>query len=344
MSSHVKICSKFASNLVKQSNKRLAIDLKTPVKTLSQLVSKELDITEDKFDLMCFGRILSSDQMLDSYGVKEGTTVFVLNKTDLSAFEDNSDTEPMDTRPAICQSDIQHMVIALRTALMDNSFRQMLEKLSEPEFRENLMAVTPGLREDTTAFAILQDWDLLGVLTEPTNIHRVLARHPCLLDASTFLAATFHEESIANETPGTRPPDYSLDSIDDDEDMDESEGGGADPTTARNIADAMIRSFQSNQNSSRRSNPSTSSDMLRQALQSSASTSTTSPTSEPSLPSTSSSTGSVAARLRGWASQLQQLRDLGINDEIVAIQALEATDGDVQAAINIIFSDNDNNQ
>ena len=37
---------------------------------------------------------------------------------------------------------------------------------------------------------------------------------------------------------------------------------------------------------------------------------------------------------------MQQLRDLGINDEIIALQALEATDGDVQAAINIIFSDN----
>jgi hypothetical protein len=33
------------------------------------------------------------------------------------------------------------------------------------------------------------------------------------------------------------------------------------------------------------------------------------------------------------------MRDLGINDEIVAIQALEATNGDVQAALNLIFSD-----
>jgi hypothetical protein len=34
------------------------------------------------------------------------------------------------------------------------------------------------------------------------------------------------------------------------------------------------------------------------------------------------------------------MRDLGINDDIVAIQALEATNGDVQAALNLIFSDN----
>jgi hypothetical protein len=44
------------------------------------------------------------------------------------------------------------MVIALRTALMNSSFRSILDKLSESEARENLMAVTPGLREDPTTF------------------------------------------------------------------------------------------------------------------------------------------------------------------------------------------------
>jgi len=33
----------------------------------------------------------------------------------------------------------------------------MLDKLSEPEFRENLMAVTPGLREDPITFGEYSD-------------------------------------------------------------------------------------------------------------------------------------------------------------------------------------------
>ncbi len=73
--------------------------------------------------------------------------------------------------------------------------------------------------------------------------------------------------------------------------------------------------------------------MLRQAIHQST-------LSQPSTSAPTTSTSSTGARIRGWATQLQQMRDLGINDEIVAIQALEATDGDVQAAINIIFSDN----
>lgn len=37
--------------------------------------------------------------------------------------------------------------------------------------------------------------------------------------------------------------------------------------------------------------------------------------------------------------QLQAMRELGITDEIVAIQALEAANGDLEVAINIIFSE-----
>lgn len=91
--------------------------------------------------------------------------------------------------------------------------------------------------------------------------------------------------------------------------------------------------------------------MLRQALQQSSSdmsqpsTSTapvtpTATTPPVSTPSTSLGRGpSVSERMNLWAKQLQQMRDMGITDQIVAIQALEATNGDVQAAVNIIYSD-----
>ena len=95
--------------------------------------------------------------------------------------------------------------------------------------------------------------------------------------------------------------------------------------------------------------------MLRQALQSSApvtppviSQPTPQATPNPATPvatqPAATSQGqpqqrTIAQTLIGWAPQLRQMRELGITDDIVAIQALEATNGDVQAAINIIFSD-----
>jgi len=36
-------------------------------------------------------------------------------------------------------------------------------------------------------------------------------------------------------------------------------------------------------------------------------------------------------------SQLQQLRDMGITDDAMSLQALSATGGDVQAALELIF-------
>ncbi|GAA6076522.1 ubiquitin-like protein 7b, partial [Tachysurus ichikawai] len=39
-----------------------------------------------------------------------------------------------------------------------------------------------------------------------------------------------------------------------------------------------------------------------------------------------------------WQTQMQQLRDMGIRDEGLALRALQATDGDLQTALEIIFA------
>jgi len=45
---------------------------------------------------------------------------------------------------------------------------------------------------------------------------------------------------------------------------------------------------------------------------------------------------------RDWGEALAQMRGLGLNDEALCVQALEATDGDLEAAIEIIFAGNAN--
>ena len=100
---------------------------------------------------MCFGRVLSPESTLDSYEITNGTTVWVINKTNL--LRPKEKTKP-EVNKDITQSDVQNMVIALKTALMDSAFRQFLDKLSEPEFKENFFDSTPGLREDPTAFGM----------------------------------------------------------------------------------------------------------------------------------------------------------------------------------------------
>lgn len=83
-----------------------------------------------------------------------------------------------------------------------------------------------------------------------------------------------------------------------------------------------------------------------QALQSSQSSSTVTP--QPSTSSgtansgSTSSSSSSSSTTRNWTAQLQQMRDLGILDDAAAIQALEIANGDVQQAVNLIFSDFNN--
>nr|XP_006012516.1 PREDICTED: ubiquitin-like protein 7 [Latimeria chalumnae] len=39
-----------------------------------------------------------------------------------------------------------------------------------------------------------------------------------------------------------------------------------------------------------------------------------------------------------WQTQLQQLRDMGIQDDELSLRALQATGGDIQAALELIFA------
>lgn len=45
----------------------------------------------------------------------------------------------------------------------------------------------------------------------------------------------------------------------------------------------------------------------------------------------------LGCRVDCFQSQLQQLRDMGITDDALSLQALSATGGDVQAALELIF-------
>jgi hypothetical protein len=58
-----------------------------------------------------------------------------------------------------------------------------------------------------------------------------------------------------------------------------------------------------------------------------------------SVPSnaTSAAFGRIAPS-RNWTAQLEQMHQLGLNDDAVNVQALEASNGEVQAAIELIFS------
>ena len=88
-------------------------------------------------------------------------------------------------------------------------------------------------------------------------------------------------------------------------------------------------------------------EMLREALQftqqpSTSANETSSSTLLPSSIRPLTSDFNNTSRDVNMARQLQQMHDLGINDENLCLRALRAADGDVQAAVDLIFSENFN--
>jgi len=54
-----------------------------------------------------------------------------------------------------------------------------------------------------------------------------------------------------------------------------------------------------------------------------------------------SGSGAPTGTVQNYESQLQQLSDMGINDRMVALQALQAAGGDIHLALEIIYGSTD---
>jgi len=50
------------------------------------------------------------------------------------------------------------------------------------------------------------------------------------------------------------------------------------------------------------------------------------------------STSATTPQPERWAQQLQQMRELGLNDDALNRQMLEVTNGDLQAAIDLVMT------
>lgn len=406
------ICSKLQSMTCKELVKMEVPDLgmSMPVQRLYELVSQNLHVDPSDIELVAFGRILKPENNLAHYGVRSSSVVYVFKKRNVQHLIRRRDPSAPPAEP-MTESEVHRIVVALRTALVNPDFKKIIDRLSEREQQENLMSVTPGLREDPVAMAILQDFELLNLCTERDNIELVHRKHPSLTTAATFLAAEFHEQHTSADIFRRSPRlSYSIDDHDDDEDDEEGEAAynfaaqaaaaAAARSAARNTASSnpnqdhqnlaqLLREALANANAmGPASDPGASTsragqtvaagsgaasqqqvpaagnsnlligsdassepparitpEMLQLALNSIQPADASAPSSASSAPVSNVVPAAAAAtqapagnQRRDWSRELRQMRDMGITDEAICIQALEAVNGDVQMALNIIFN------
>ncbi|KAI4485848.1 hypothetical protein M0804_006337 [Polistes exclamans] len=317
------------------------INLNNKVEYLRYKTAAKANLAKESFELIYCGCILEDDMYLETCGLKSGAMVHVLMK---------KEEEPPVPMKYISEESILQLASTFKSFNENPAFRSALHRLSKrPEVIENIISSSPGLHEDSVAIAIIAEL------------------HPVLVEAAQNLAAAVHEEAHNNATTGSNstmlntPPtaySYSLDNLSDDEEMAGDSSQSSDSTQPSNlsanpssnitariaaaISRAGSRAFPLSNSPSSTSASSTNSgvittEMFTQAMQQAFATTppptaTTAPTSlSPILPSTLPDSVDLQR-------QLAQMHEMGLQDDNTNVQALILTNGNVQAAIELVFN------
>ncbi|XP_068172366.1 ubiquitin-like protein 7 [Antennarius striatus] len=338
------------------------------VATLKQLVAAQLpDSLPDPelIELVHCGRKLKDDLTLDASGIQSGSTIHILKKT---WPEPESRPEPVNRATAAREFRVFHAALhSLNSAYRDSVYKMLTNK----ESLDQILVATPGLRSDPVALGVLQDKDLFVQFTDPSMLDVLISSHPALVNAIILVlhsvAGSMPSQSSASSTRNVSSSSYSdmpggfmFEGMSDDEE-DFQSGSPAGPSN-RTGGSAGMRPVSLNHSGAAGPRPITQSELatalaLASTPESSAVTPTTSSQADPSGSVAPGPAGTPVSNdlfsqalqqalqasnmsaLQGrWQSQMQQLRDMGIQDEELLLRVLQATDGDIQAALELIFA------
>ncbi|KAL3319717.1 Ubiquitin-like protein 7 [Cichlidogyrus casuarinus] len=231
--------------------------------------------------------------------------------------------------------------------LLGPVFNDLYDRLSTDDGMLKLMEKCPSLARDPFAHFFLKDFKMVvSSVTAATSFQNILRDHPCLRPAINAIKEAFPDFYQKAKRRGAKPTRsrtqrFALD-INSDDSESENEATGSQEQASR----PPIRTITSN--------------ALRNAFDAvlGAQLSGTEPHSAPPASVTDSvdmdideptlsapqesEAGSISARMRDleqrYATQLAQLAEMGVFDVPTAIQALEATNGDLELAFQIIFN------
>eukprot|EP00794_Sanderia_malayensis_P001379 gene1379-1521_t len=323
------------------------------------------------------GNVLDNERTLLSYGVNDGSTIYVFKRPPLCDPSRNVD-EPV--KPA-------QLAELLQKAGNNTVYQTSVKKyLSDPNNVEQLVIAIPELKRDPVGLALLKDPELLFQMAETANIERVVKEHPALAKAAAHIMATISKE-IKSERQMSTSNNTGMQEANDIEGMDPSSvivitaycKGRNDCRTRRAIQDVKQQDHSkylpcnlpwlchkqesipqpstSRYNNPQCSNPQHSlklvhqgsfslpssaitSDFFSQAIASAiAATSRVSPEQQQQHIAQREPQGAQHASSTSHQAALQQMRDMGITNDSLSLQALAQTGGNVQAALNLLFED-----
>ncbi|XP_059391985.1 ubiquitin-like protein 7a isoform X1 [Carassius carassius] len=336
------------------------------VSTLKQLVSAQItDAIPDPelIELVYCGRKLKDDLTLESYGIQSGSTVHILRK---SWPEPEIRPEPVDKVAAAREFRVLQAALHTSTAYRDSVFKM----LNNRESLDQIIVATPGLSSDPVALGVLQDKDLFVQFTDPNMLDTLANSHPALVNAIILVLHSVagsvppqqsagSSRNVSSSSYSDMPGGFLFEGMSDDEEDFQSGNRGGPSTLASGLGG--MRPASLGYNGAVGPRPITQSELATAlALASTPESSAATPTTGNQGPSSGTSpnpagtpitndlfnqalqqalqVSSISSLHNQWQSQLQQLRDMGIRDEELILRALQATGGDIQAALELIFA------
>ncbi|KAK3601184.1 hypothetical protein CHS0354_004385 [Potamilus streckersoni] len=293
-----------------------SVKLSGRVFDLKSELAVKLNLPISDIDLIYCGQSMKDGETLETYGLKSGSTIYAL-----------AQQIPLEEKPApMSEMVLRSLIASLQSALLNPVYRSTVERmLNDPESLENIITASPGLENDPVALSMLQDPELLAILGHPGNLRRVVDAHPAFTQAAQVVCTAVSEEGARDEGIRMSTGTYSIDQMSDEEDTAAgpafSGGGmGRQGITASQLAAALAAATGS---------PSVPGPSSRQ--------SESRPLAPPVITTDFFQQAIRHAQNATMQSQVQQMLEMGIEDEAVARHALQATNGDMQAAIDLIF-------
>lgn len=338
---------------------------------VSSLQSKAADLFKTKIEdleLVFLGKSLKQDDTLEECGIKNGMTVFVYphHEPEKPTCTLNVQEIPMIAfGTALVNPDF-------RSVLQSLTKPEVLENViaSTPALADDPIAI--GILQDPELMTLLANPTFLRKMAES---HPALVEAAVQI-AVSFHEERAAPGRAATPPPDASLVSYSLDALSDDDDMDaelEHGMGGGGAFSPNRITPAQLAAALAAAAANPTSSPSSSSppaatgsplippsprlnappstprnpitsEMLDSAMQSALGNLSVPPTpGSTSLQVPAGTTGGATSEATELAtafqSQLQQLRDMGIANDPASLRALLATNGDVQAALELLFGD-----
>lgn len=240
-------------------------------------------------------------------------------------------------------SEASKCVSSLQTALLSANYRKTVDNLvNSQQLLQQMMRKVPGLANDPVTLSMLQDPELLTILISRQNIQKVLKEHPTFGQAADYIARLVNEETneqVSNRAG--RSATYSLDRMSDDEEEGNqgrsANGGPQQLITTSQLAAALATATATATASARP--PASGSSPLQPSTSRTAMGNNSMGNNSPSVISSDFfQQAMMQVQNAALDAQVQQLRDMGFQDENLARQVLAATNGDIQAALDLIFA------